>query len=77
MHIGTCFATCGHPIDRSGKRSIDENDALVAFSHLGYVALHYYRLAIELGEHLQQSAQIFVVLLDAEDARSAVAVERL
>ena len=43
----------------------------------GQIALHDDRLAIELGEHLQQRVQILVAGCDVEDAGPAIAEQRL
>ena len=57
--------------------AVDQDDALVALAHLGHVALHHDRLAVELGEHLQQRVQVLVVRPDVEHAGAAVAEQRL
>ena len=43
----------------------------------GEVALHHQRLAHESAEQFEHGVEIVVARPDAEDARSAVAVERL
>ena len=77
MHVGARLARRRHPVDGAGEFAVHQDDALVALAHLGKIALHDHRLAIELGEHLQQRAQILVIRPDAEHAGAAIAVERL
>jgi hypothetical protein len=67
----------GHAVDRAHRHAIHQDDALVALPHRGDVALHHQRLARAFGEHLEQRVQVRVVGAHMEDARAAIAEERL
>ncbi len=77
MHVGARLVGGRHAIDGAGHLAVDQDDALVAFLHLGAELLHHEGLAEDELEHLDQRVEVGVVLADAEDGRAAVAVERL
>ena len=66
-----------HAIDGARHLAVDEDDALVALSHLGAVLLHHERLAEHALEQLDERTGVGIVLADAEDGGAAVAVQRL
>src|SRR5579864_7339533 len=77
MEIGARLPLRRHAQHRADRLAIDEDDALVALSNLGQIALHYDRLAVERGEALQERVEILVVLLDPKNAGAAIAEKRL
>src|SRR3546814_2055647 len=76
-HVGARLASGRHAVDGAGRAAVDENDALVAAAHLRQVALHDDGLAIEIGEQLQQRAQVLVVGAEVEHTGPSVAEQRL
>ena len=77
VQVGARFALLRHAVDGARHLAIDEDDALVTFRHLGPVLLHHERLAEHGLEQLHQRGGVGVVLRDAEDGGTPVAVERL
>ena len=77
MEVGARLARGGHAIDGARGLAVDQHDALVALAHRRQIALHHDRLAVELGEQLDERVQILVGRRQAEDARAAIAEERL
>src|SRR5689334_20754653 len=77
MQVGARLARRRHPVDRPGGHAVDQDDALVALADFRQVALDDQRLAIELGEQLEDRVQVVVLGRDVEDAGAAVAEQRL
>src|SRR6185437_14290955 len=77
MHVGARLADRGYSVDGASKRAINKYDAFVAGPHFGKITLHDDGLAIEMGEHFHQRAEILVILAHPEDAGAAIAVKRL
>src|SRR5258706_1428659 len=76
MQVGTGLAGRRHPVDRAGRHAVDQDDALVALADLRQVALDDQRLAIELGEQLEDRVEVVVRGRDVEDAGPAIAEQR-
>ena len=77
VEVGARVAVDRHPQHRPGGLAVDQDDALVAQAHLGDVALHDDRLAVELGEHLEQGVEVFVCWRDVKHPGAAVAEQGL
>ena len=77
MEVGARLAGGGDAIDGADRLAVDQHDALVALAHRRKIALHHDRLAVELGEHLEQGVEVLVLWRQAEHARAAIAEERL
>ena len=77
MHVGARLARRRHAVDRAHRLAIDQDDALVALAHLRQIALDDHRLAVELGEHLDQRVQVLVARRDVEHAGPAIAEQGL
>src|SRR5262249_55239413 len=75
--VAAGLGRAGHAEDRAERLAVEDDQALVAVTHGGEVALRHHEARAFDRRHLEERVQVAVGAVDVQDAGAPAAVERL